>query len=55
MSGDLCRFLAAVPSLFEVFTNLLTPWAGSVEVLLRVSLDLRGTAPPAFDLIPKLA
>ena len=55
----MCRyfggFLTVVSNLFEVLANLLTAWAGRVEIFLRVALNLWGAAPPTFNFISKLA
>jgi len=55
MRGDFRCFFAALPQLFEVFTDLLAAWAGSVKVLLSVSLDLWCTAASALDFVPELS
>ncbi len=54
VGGDLGRFLPVEPAPFEVLANLLAAWAGSVEVFLRVALDLRRAASPRLDLISQL-
>src|SRR5579862_5027805 len=53
--GDLGRFLPGTARAFEVLTNLLAPGTGSVEVFLRVALDLRCTAPPSGNFVSELA
>jgi hypothetical protein len=52
---DLGGFLAGAACAFEVFTNLLAPGTGCVEVFLGITLDLRSTASPCCDLVTKLA
>ena len=53
--SDLGSFLPRAARAFEVLTNLLAAGTGCVEVFLRVSLDLRGTAPPCRDFVTELA
>src|ERR1019366_861999 len=53
--SDLGGFLPRAACAFEVLTNLLAAGTGCVEVFLRVSLDLRGTAPPCRDFVTELA
>ena len=55
MGGDLSRLGARAPDALQVFANLLRAGAGSVEVFLRVALDLGGAGAPPLQLIPKLA
>src|SRR5580692_1332941 len=53
--SDLGSFFPRAACAFEVLTNLLAPGTGSVEVFLRVALDLRRTAPPSGDFVTELA
>src|SRR5208282_5235810 len=53
--SDLGSFFPRAARAFQVLTNLLAPRTGSVEVFLRVSLDLRRTAPPGGDFVTELA
>src|ERR1700689_4892853 len=53
--SDLGSFLPRAARAFEVFTNLLASGAGCVEIFLRVSLDLRSTAPPCRNFVTKLS
>src|SRR5580700_2367281 len=46
MRCDLRRARASYASLFEVCLDLLTPWTGGVQILSRISADLRLAAPP---------
>ncbi len=59
VTGRVCRDLGSVLSgaacAFEVLANLLAARTGCVEVFLRVSLDLGGTAPPCGDFVTELA
>src|SRR5580698_102235 len=48
-------FLPRAARAFKVLTNLLAPGTGSVEVFLRVALDLGRTAPPSGDFVTELA
>src|SRR5579871_2087146 len=52
---DLGSFLAGAACTFEIFTNLLAPGTGCVEVFLGIALDLRSAASPGCDLVTKLA
>src|ERR1700691_719695 len=53
--GDLGGFLPRAARAFEVFTSLLASGTGCVEIFLRVSLDLRSTAPPCRNFVTKLS
>jgi len=53
--SDLGSFFPRAARAFKVLTNLLAPGTGSVEVFLRVSLDLRRAAPPGGDFVTELA
>ena len=53
--SDLGSFLSRAARAFEVFTNLLAPGAGCVEVFLCVTLDLRSAAPPCRNFITEFA
>src|SRR5208283_2110513 len=53
--SDLGSFLPRAARAFEVFTNLLAPGAGCVEIFLCVSLDLRSPAPPCRNFVTKLS
>src|SRR5579863_9738048 len=55
MRSDLGCFFPGAASAFKVVTNLLAPGTGSVEVFLRVALDLGRTAPPGGDFVTELA
>src|SRR5579864_6055449 len=55
VSGDLGSLLPRAARTFKVLTNLLAPGTGSVEVFLRVALDLRRTAPPSGDFVTEFA
>src|SRR3954453_15885073 len=52
---DLGGFLAGAACAFEVFTNLLAPWTGRVEVFLGIALDLWSAASPCCNLVTELA
>src|ERR1039458_4030847 len=54
VGGDLGSFLPGTPRAFEVFANLLAPGTGGVEILSRVALDLRRTAPPCRNFVTEL-
>src|SRR5271169_3994831 len=53
--GDLGSFLSRAARAFKVVTDLLAARTGCVEVVLCVSLNLRGTAPPCRNFVTKLA
>src|SRR5258708_33208888 len=53
--SDLGSFLPRAARAFEVFTNLLAPGAGCVEIFLCVSLNLGSTAPTCRNFVTKLA
>src|ERR1700730_3859790 len=53
--SDLGSFFPRAARAFKVLTNLLAPGTRSVEVFLRVALDLRRTAPPSGDFVTELA
>src|SRR5579863_3948595 len=53
--SDLGSFFPGAASAFKVVTNLLAPGTGSVEVFLRVALDLGRTAAASGDFITELA
>ena len=54
MRRNLGGFLAVVTGVLQMLTNLLAAWAGSVEIFLGIALDLRRTATPALNFVPKL-
>ena len=53
--GDLGGFFPRAARAFEVLTNLLAAGTGCVEILLRVALDLRRTAPSGCNFVTELA
>src|ERR1022692_3317720 len=53
--SDLGSFLSRAASAFQVFTDLLAAGTRCVEILLRVALDLRRTAPPCRNFVTELA
>src|SRR5580692_11030106 len=53
--SDLGSFFPRAARAIKILTNLLAPGTGSVEVFLRVALDLRRTAPPSGDFVTELA
>src|ERR1035438_1540243 len=55
MRSDLGSFLPRAARPFEILTNLLAAGTGCVEILLRVALDLRRTAPPCRNFVTELA
>src|ERR1700683_4345262 len=52
--SDFGSFLPRAARAFEVFTNLLAPWTGCVEVFLRVALNLGGASSPCSNFVPEL-
>jgi hypothetical protein len=53
--GDLRGFGTCASGPLQIGPNLLAAWAGCVEILLRVALDLRCSAAAYSDFVTKLA
>ena len=49
--GDLCGLRPPAPALLHLRSDLFAAQAGSIQILLRVSLDLRRSAASGLDLI----
>jgi hypothetical protein len=55
MSGNLRRFVTRKAILLHVFEDLVLALAGGVQILLRISFDLRCAAPTRHNLVAQLA
>jgi len=53
VGSDLRRFRPGKTVLFEIVSNLLAAWAGSVEIFLCVSFYFRRPASPRRDFVPQ--
>jgi hypothetical protein len=55
VSRNLRRFRATESTVRKGFLDLLTPWAGGIKILLRVSLDLWRAALARLDFVAEIA
>lgn len=55
MCGDLRGLFPSFSGSFQVLANLLTSWAGGIEVVLGVPLDFRSATPAGRDFVSELA